>query len=58
MIPHVECARWGTVEWVATPCIGEEVAGNQSQLAQDAPVRQKETEKPTSYDDLLGEYMS
>ncbi|KFY32538.1 hypothetical protein V493_00089 [Pseudogymnoascus sp. VKM F-4281 (FW-2241)] len=52
MIPHVEYARWGTVEWL------EEAGGNQSQMAQDTPVRRKETEKPTSYDDLLAEYMS
>lgn len=58
MIPHVEYARWGTVEWVATSLIGEDAGGNQSQLAQDTPMRQKETEKPTSYDDLISEYMS
>jgi hypothetical protein len=58
MIPHVEYARWGTVERVATSLIGEEAGGNQSYLAQDTPVRRKETEKPTSYDDLIAEYMS
>ncbi|KFY98835.1 hypothetical protein V500_01545 [Pseudogymnoascus sp. VKM F-4518 (FW-2643)] len=36
----------------------EETGGNQSQLAQDTPVRRKETETPTSYDDLIAEYMS
>jgi hypothetical protein len=58
MVPHVECARWSTVEWVASTLTGEEAGGDQSQPAQDTPVRQRETEQPTALDDFLAEYVS